>query len=277
MVFKDNMNNTVAVVGGGIVGSALAAFLSKNAPSNHILLIDRSVSHVLGSTAYAPGFSGQFNHNFVLTQLAVDSLKDHDQFPDAFERTGGLELAATGAGIRMLEERCNKANAADIPLHAEDFVDVVPGYVRKDSYRQALHFPTDSVADPEKLCLIYRNIARTNGVTLLEASVKRADVRHGVIHGLESEDGTLIRASKVIFATGIWTAQPTSSELNLPIPIVPVAHPYVYSEAAGNRKQLPFCRWPEAHVYARDHGYCYCLGSYDHAPVRVHSLGATAS
>ena len=105
----------------------------------------------------------------------------------------------------------------------------------KDSFSQALHFPTDGVADPKELCLVYRNIARENGVTFLEASVKRADVKDGMIHRLESEDGTFIRTSKVIFATGIWTAALTSSDLNLPIPTVPVAHPYVYTEAAGNR------------------------------------------
>ncbi|RMZ26140.1 hypothetical protein D0859_09807 [Hortaea werneckii] len=253
------MDNTVAVVGGGIVGS---------------------ISHVLGSTAYAPGFLGQFNQNPVLTQLAVDSLKDYDQFPTVFERTGGLELAATDAGIRMLEERCNKANAAGISarmLPKEDFSNIIPGFVSKDSFSQALHFPTDGVADPKELWLVYRNIARENGVTFLEASVKRAEVKDGMIHGLESEDGTFIRASKVIFATGIWTAALTSSDLNLPMSTVPVAHPYVYTEAAGNRKQSPFCRWSEAHVYARDHGDRYGLGSYDHAPVRVTSLGATAS
>lgn len=274
------MDYTVAVVGGGIVGLALAGFLSEQNPQNHVVLIDRSISDMLGSTAYAPGFLGQFNQNAVLTQLAVDSPKSYDQFPDIFERTGGLELAATDAGMRMLEERCNKANAAGIlarMLPKEGFSNIVPEFVSKDSFSQALHFPTDGVADPKELCLVYRSIARKNGVKFLEASVKRADVRDGVIHGLESEDGTFIRASKVIFATGIWTAALTSSDLNLPIPTVPVAHPYVYTEAAGNRKQSPFCRWPEAHVYARDHGHRYGLGSYDHAPVRVQALGVTAS
>ncbi|KAI7184772.1 FAD dependent oxidoreductase [Hortaea werneckii] len=274
------MEDTVAVVGSGIVGSALAAFLSEKKTYNRILLIDRSISHVLGSTAYAPGFLGQFNQNTFLTQLAVDSLKDYDQFPDVFERTGGLELAATDAGISMLEERCKKANAAGISasmLPKEDFPDFVPDFVSKDSFSQALYFPTDGVADPEKLCLIYRNIAREKGVTFLEANVKRADVKDGAIHGLELEDGTFIRAGKVIFATGIWTASLTSSELDLPIPTVPVAHPYVYTERAGNRRQSPFCRWPEAHVYARDHGDRYGLGSYDHAPIRINSLGVTAS
>ncbi len=36
-----------------------------------------------------------------------------------------------------------------------------------------------------------------------------------------------------------------------------------------NAAQSPFVRWPEHHVYARDHGDRLGLGTYDHAPLAV--------
>ena len=36
-------------------------------------------------------------------------------------------------------------------------------------------------------------------------------------------------------------------------------------------------RWPESHVYARDHGARYGVGTYDHAPQHVSSPGHTAT
>lgn len=281
MASNKSLNTTIAIVGGGIVGSALAAFLSEDASCGHIILVDRSFTEVLGSTAYAPGFLGQYNQGETLTKLAVDSLKDYDRHPEVFERTGGLEFALTDAGISTLEDRCEKANAAGIAarlLDKDELPSIVPSFVNEESFKQALYFPTDGVADPKKLCNTYRQVARKSGVEFIEASVTGPDIQDGVLCGLKTEDGASIEAGKVIFATGVWTASLLSSALKTPIPTVPVAHPYVYTAPeAEKRKQSPFCRWPEAHVYARDHGDRYGLGSYDHSPMRVHSLGSTAS
>ena len=38
---------------------------------------------------------------------------------------------------------------------------------------------------------------------------------------------------------------------------------------APARARTPFVRWPEQHVYARDHGNRWGVGSYAHAPIPV--------
>ena len=62
----------IIIVGGGIVGAALAFHLSKAESENHIILIDKSLETLLGSTGHAPGFVGQLNESPVLTRLAKD-------------------------------------------------------------------------------------------------------------------------------------------------------------------------------------------------------------
>lgn len=273
-------DNTTIIAGAGIIGSALAAYLSEDTSAGQILLIDRSLSEVLGSTAYAPGFLGQYNESSVLTKLAVDSLKDYDRFPDVFQRVGGLEFASTDDGIDKLEDRCSKANRTGLParlLAEEEISAIVPAFVERKSFTRALHFPTDGVADPKALCLLYRNIARRNGVKILEATIEDVVVTNGTLQGLKLGSGEKIQAQKVIFATGIWTSSLMQEAVSMPVPAVPVAHPYVYTGKEGARNQTPFCRWPEDHVYARDHGDRYGLGSYAHAPLRVQSLSTTAS
>ncbi|KAL1961105.1 hypothetical protein VTO42DRAFT_3050 [Malbranchea cinnamomea] len=68
----------------------------------------------------------------------------------------------------------------------------------------------------------------------------------------------------------LWYLQPVRS-LELQSPIIPVAHPYTYTPERPPRQGLPypFVRWPERHVYARDHGDRDGLGSYNHVPARV--------
>jgi len=270
---------TTIIVGAGIVGSALAAFLSEDKSAGRTLLIDRSFEEVVGSTGYAPGFLGQFNESDVLTRLAVTSLKEYERYPEVFTRVGGLELARSEQGIRQLNERCQKANARGVEarvLTEKEADSVVPTFVSKGSYEKALHFPTDGVADPHALCSAYRAAARRNGIETLETTVDSFEIADGTIRGVRKSDGQTLRAKQVIIATGIWTRSLAQSATSMPVPIAPVAHPYVYT-AETEGTQSPFCRWPEDHVYARFHTQRFGLGSYDHAPVHVEHPAATAS
>lgn len=280
MTTEETGSYSTIIVGAGIVGSALAAFLSEDESAGRTLLIDRAFEEVVGSTGYAPGFLGQFNESDVLTRLAVDSLKEYERFPEVFKRVGGLELACSEQGMHQLEKRCLKANAGGLKariLEEKEAALVVPTFVSKGSYEAALHFPTDGVADPHALCLAYRDLACRNGVDTLEVNVDSFEITDGAVRGVRTANGQSLQAKKVIVATGIWTQLLAKSATSLPMPIVPVAHPYVYTAERAEEIQTPFCRWPEDHVYARLHGRRFGLGSYDHAPVHVEHPAATAT
>lgn len=272
------------IIGAGIVGSALASFLSedKQSQAGPILLVDTSLSSVAGSTGFAPGFLGQFNESRALTKLAVGSLKEYDLFPGIFERVGGLELAATATGCRTLRERCEKAGeygvAARLAKVEEMEMEKVPDFVRRSEVGEVLHFPTDGVADPAALCVAYRDVAKRNGVGFLQARVEGLEIVNGVVVGVRTDDGEILRSKQVVVATGIWTSSWLQSVLSRPIPAVPVAHPYVYTaEKKEPSKPTAFCRWPEHHVYARDHGHRFGLGSYGHSPIHIRYPGSTAN
>src|SRR5699024_8169760 len=82
----------------------------------------------------------------------------------------------------------------------------------------------------------------------------------------------------VVIACGIW-GPGVAASAGQSLPLVPVGHPYVYGPAQGSSTTgSSFVRWPEHHVYARDHGDRLGLGTYDHAPLPVNSamLGTEA-
>lgn len=78
---QQSPTDRIIVVGGGIVGSALAYYLSQSAESTQIVLIDASQSHPQGSTAFAPGFVGQLNSIHHLSQVAKESVKAYQKIP----------------------------------------------------------------------------------------------------------------------------------------------------------------------------------------------------
>jgi glycine/D-amino acid oxidase-like deaminating enzyme len=71
--------NRIVIVGGGIVGSSLAYFLSNKSPASDIILLDASLSSPQGSTAFAPGLVGQLNEIDHLTKMAKESVEEYSK------------------------------------------------------------------------------------------------------------------------------------------------------------------------------------------------------
>ncbi|KAK6008095.1 hypothetical protein QM012_004909 [Aureobasidium pullulans] len=274
--------NLTIIIGAGIVGSSLAYFLSESTPKANILVLDRSLSTIAGSTGYAPGFIGQYNEKSSLTKLAIESVKEYAKLSTGFARDGGLEIASTNAGIEMLRMRLEACKKAGLPARLLDEKEMKAlGLPIADvsSETQALLFSDDGVAEPKILCSTYRDMASSNGVSFKEASVSNIAVEDNTITGVILESGEILACQNLVLATGIWTASLLQKSSAIPfVPVVPVSHPYVYAkDRQHDVSTTPFMRWPESHVYSRDHGSRYGVGTYDHAPQRVSSLGDTAT
>jgi sarcosine oxidase len=258
----------LAIVGAGIVGSALAYFLSESLENGkEIVLIDRSFSQLKGSTGHAPGFIGQYNESEALTRLAMETVSEYRKIPGAFESIGGLEVATAPEGVQELKVRYDMAKKVGLPaelLSPEQAIELAPDLVKSDILT-ALHFASDGAANAVRITSFFQDQARQNSVHFLETDVKEIIQENGCANGVLTTSG-LVKAEKVIIATGIWSEN--LCNFGVPIPVIPVAHPYMYGEQHEPKpRKSPFVRWPEFHVYARDHGTAYGLGSYDHKPL----------
>ncbi|MGH8133698.1 MAG: FAD-dependent oxidoreductase [Steroidobacteraceae bacterium] len=101
-----------------------------------------------------------------------------------------------------------------------------------------------------------------------DTAVEAIDLQGDRVTGVRTSVGTF-RADDIVVACGIW-GEAVAAFVGFRLPITLVAHPYVYGPVRGRteRKQS-FVRWPERHVYARDHGEQLGLGTYDHEPLEV--------
>ncbi|KAM0550580.1 hypothetical protein ACHAPJ_008838 [Fusarium lateritium] len=274
---------SVIIVGAGIVGSALAYFLSKSPTHRDITIVDRSFSSLLGSTGIAPGFVGQFNESEVLTRLAIDTVSEYTKIPGGFDRVGGLEIAFQSSGIDRLKSRCADAAKLGLPakmLSIEEAHALAPELVNESGPGAAVFFSSDGTANAVRIASFYKEEAKKLGVQFVESSVQKLISSQGRITGIEVRDGDATRhlnADKVILTTGIW-AQDLCSEFDFPVPVISVGHPYMHGQSREPLShKLPFVRWPEHHVYARDHGTNYGIGSYDHEPIGCKPPNGTAT
>ncbi|OBT94287.2 hypothetical protein VE01_07810 [Pseudogymnoascus verrucosus] len=263
----------ILILGSGVVGSSLAHVLSTSSlpPSTTIQVLSPPLTTLTTSTSLAPGLVGQLNALPALTTLAKASVKAYLTLPPgAFSQAGGLEIASSAEGIKILEERLEKAREAGLEarlVDSEEIAKLSPQFHVKDGVSRGLYFPTDGVAEPSRIVEAYQASARANGVEFIEAIALGIKHLNGVVKGINTSAG-FISADKIIVASGIWSAELLKDILH--IPVIPVGHPYLHGAPRPERgEKSPFVRWPEKGVYGRDHGACEGFGTYDHAPLPV--------
>jgi len=140
------MTRRIVIVSGGIVGSALAAYLSE-ADGLAVTVLERgSRERFVGSTGLAPGFVGLLNEASVATDLARASAAAYAEIQHAgrvgFDRVGGLEVATTPAGMHALQARAALATEADLPADVLDrarAVAAAPGLVGRAPVSEACY------------------------------------------------------------------------------------------------------------------------------------------
>ncbi|THV08403.1 nucleotide-binding domain-containing protein [Dendrothele bispora CBS 962.96] len=280
--FFSDHNGRIPIIGTGIVGSSLAAILSGSSKYVSVILLDRNISTEIpvGSSGLAPGFVGQLNELPVLTELAKRSVKHYLTLPDqrVFQQLGGLEIAFTSVGVKSLEKRLKLAQEAGLKAKiindVEAIVKLAPHLINVQGVQtgnpKALYFEEDG-KDPVIRTHIERENAEKSGAHLMDGDVEEIEMLgegHYIAHVRIGKRGerTQIHAEKIVICTGLWARQLAAKEL---WPIVQVKHPYSYSAVRAPKVPSPFVRWPEVHVYARDHGDRDGVGSYEHTPIPI--------
>lgn len=207
----------VVIVGGGIVGSATAYFLSAH-PSlrgRRIVLVERDPSYGTASTARsAGGLRQQFStpENIALSQATLGMIRDLDGLlgPGAdvgFREQGYLLLASEeGRGILAENLAVQTACGAGIALLDASALSAHFPWLATDRIVCGAHGATgEGWFDPPSFAGLLRARARDNGVTVLTGDVTGLDVEPGRIAAIALVDGTRIACGAVVNAAGAWS------------------------------------------------------------------------
>jgi FAD-dependent oxidoreductase domain-containing protein 1 len=221
----------VVIVGGGIVGSAVAYFLSGDSAfaARRIVLIERDPSYAQASTARsAGGLRQQFStpENIAMSQFTLSLIRHLTTMfnPDAdvgFREQGYLILAAEDS-VKLLAE-----NVALQQLHGASIALL-------DAAQLSRRFPwlaTESVGagafgtsgegwfDPTSLASLLRNAARARGVLLLHDQVTRIDANNRV-EAVQLASGARLACHALVDAAGPWAGE-LAALAGLALPVEP--------------------------------------------------------
>jgi glycine/D-amino acid oxidase-like deaminating enzyme len=216
----------VVVVGGAVVGSAVAYFLAQDPAfrggGGRVLLLEKDLSFRNCATTRSLAsirhqFStaenvriSQFGTRFfreAAVRLAVDG-----QGPDlAFREAGYLFLAAgvgVGVGVLRANHAVQRSESADVALQTPaDLAARFPWLRVDDLAAGSLGLSGEGWIDAHALMNGLRQKARSLGVQVLQAEATALEVAQGRVHAVVLQDGSRIVCGTVVNAAGTGAAR----------------------------------------------------------------------
>jgi dimethylglycine oxidase len=277
---------SVVVVGGGIVGCAVAEELTRH-PSLGVTLVDKGALPCAGgSSSHAPGLVFQTNPSRALSQFAQYSVQRYRQLShggvDAFSPVGSLEVATTPDRLADIHRRHGFATAWGIPSRVIDSDEVVRRFpiIDGSAVLAGLYVPSDGLAHPTVAIAALLEVLASRDVAVLGSTeVTGVDLRDGRLRGVSTTAGD-IEADAMILCAGMW-GPVVARMAGIDLPLQPMAHQYATTSPLaalagllGARPEVPVPSFPilrhqERALYFRTYGDRVGIGSYSHPPQPV--------
>jgi glycine cleavage system aminomethyltransferase T/glycine/D-amino acid oxidase-like deaminating enzyme len=261
------------IIGGGVGGTSIAYHLA-DAGWTDVVLVERA-ELTSGSTFHSAGLVGQLRSTVTLTRMMMygvelyRSLAASTGVDPSWHEVGSLRLASSAERMEELRRQAGWAKTFGLPLElisADEARRLFP-LMSTEGVHGALFLPTDGWLDPSGLAQALAAGARRAGVSIRTATrVVGIDVRDGRVAGVEVErDGerSSIATDIVVNAAGMY-APDIGALAGVKVPIVPMAHEYVFSEPIeGVSDRLPTMRDPDNLCYFREEVGGLCMGGYE--------------
>src|SRR4051812_33378773 len=265
------------IIGGGVGGTSIAYHLAERGWTD-IVLVDRA-ELTSGSTFHSAGLVGQLRGSVTLTTMMMYGaglyrrLRDETGVDPSWHEVGSLRLASSRARFEELQRQAGWAKTFGLPLElisADEARERFP-LMSIDGVLGAVWLPTDGWLDPSGLAMALAAGARHKGVSIRpNTRVVGIGVDRGRVTGVtvELRDGSReeIGADVVVNAGGMFAPE-IGRLADVTIPIIPMAHQYLFTEAIdGVDAGLPQLRDPDNLVYFREEVGGLCMGGYERDP-----------
>jgi glycine cleavage system aminomethyltransferase T/glycine/D-amino acid oxidase-like deaminating enzyme len=262
----------VVVIGGGVGGVSVAYHLAELGERD-VVVLDRD-ELTSGSTFHSAGLVGQLRADPTLTRMNMYSvelyrrLQGTDQ-PAGWTESGGIKLASSPERLQEIRHQISWAKTFDLPLHEISVAEAAELFplIDTDGVVGAAYLESDGYLDPSQLCYSLAAGARAGGVRIVtHTRVVGIDVVDERVTGVTTDRGH-IDCEVVVNCGGMFAAE-IGRLAGVRIPLVPMSHQYLITEAFLPRrdKPLPTLRDPDLLVYYRQEVDGLVMGGYERNP-----------
>lgn len=263
----------VVVIGGGVGGTSVAYHLAL-AGEHDVVLVDRN-ELTSGSTFHSAGLVGQLRSDPTLTAMNRYSVELYRSLqttenPPGWVECGSIRLASTTERWEEIQRQDGWAASSGLELQlisAGEAQELFP-LMTTAGVVGACFLPTDGQVDPSQLTYSLASAARALGVAIhthtrvLGIDTEGEGLRRRVTR-VRTDKGD-IECELVVDCGGMFAAE-IARMVDVRVPIVPMSHQYVVTEAMFEHREnpLPSLRDPDNLVYYRQEVDGLVMGGYE--------------
>jgi len=267
MSTAQNHRCDIVIIGGSIIGSAVAYFLLREGKGGRVLLVEPDPSYEFAAAPRASGnirqlwglpeniLMSKFSRDFYI-RFPDDMAVDGDRPTVGWNQRGYLWLAPP-EGIPLLERNYHAQQEHGIESYILEPHRVGERWpsLTLDGIGAAAWAPTDGWLDGYLVVQGFRKKARSLGATYIKDRVTGITIRQNVASGVSLESGGTIEADIVIDAAGAW-GPAIAETIGMKLPVIPLRRMKFYFETPNKIEPLPMVRdFPRLTMRPEGHGY----------------------
>jgi glycine cleavage system aminomethyltransferase T/glycine/D-amino acid oxidase-like deaminating enzyme len=259
---------SAVVVGGGVGGCSILYWLTRLGWDD-VVLVERA-ELTSGSTFHSAGLVGQLRGSLALTRMMMESvdlyrsLEAEVGLETGWREVGSLRLASSPERMEEISRQAGWAKTFGLPLELvspREAAELFPP-MTTDGVLGAAFLPTDGYVDPSQLTFALAEGARRRGAEIATRTrVTAIAVERDRVTAVETDRGS-IETDVVVDAGGMY-AREVGELAGVNVPIVPMAHEYLVTKAAGLPLDMPTMRDPSLLVYFRPESGGLVMGGYE--------------
>lgn len=230
----------VAVVGGGIIGLAVAWRARQRGLS--VVVLERGIvgggcASGVAAGMLAPVSEVEFGEaGLRVLELGLRSVRIWGDFAAELERTTGVDVGLRQTGTLVLARDEDEARELERQLTFRESLGLPTTRLRASAARElepalaptvrlALEAPADHSVDPRLVLVALRRACELGGVQIREhAPVARVELEDldGPVTGVRLADGEHVIAERVVLAAGAWSGEIAGLPSHARMPLRPV-------------------------------------------------------
>jgi len=270
---SDDQHFDIAIIGGGIIGSATAYFLARTGRAGRIAVIEPDPTY---ERASSPAANGGIRRLFSLPEniaMGTFGLEFYRDFPEAmavdgepqpisFRQQGYMFLSDTG-GHDIMEENHATQVAHGVRAEVLSPAEVKSRFpsINVDDLALAVYSPEDAWLDPHAALMGFRKKARSLGVTYVKDRVVRWSRDGAVARDVTLDDGGTITADVFVLAAGGWSGE-VGELIGLDVPVSPLSRESYFFKTNVEIEDIPFLK-SESDLAFRPEGTGFAGGMPD--------------
>lgn len=243
----------VAIIGGGLIGCAVAHFLKSLDPAMQVGVIEPDPSYEYASTPRASGGCRvQFTcpENIQLSRDSIAFIRDFGEQmavggdkPDVGWVQGGYLFIVPPGQVEHLTGNVKRQNSfgCEVNLLSPSELKARWPSMNVSDLGVGAHSPGDGWCDPNSLLWGFRRKAASQGVTFIKARVTSIATDAAKVRSVGLDDGSVVLAENFVNAAGAWSGD-VAKLAGMKLPISPMKRYEHYFTAGSPMERIPYVK-----------------------------------